>query len=619
MARGLRYLNADGAVTASTFIRSGQQRTVVAHRDPQVTAEGFSDPRDRDAYVAMLEEFGTRAETVFGALGSELGSTASVARVAWQAMRTLKARGVELLARDGLSSGRGYLRRTFAGWEVDALWTPWLLHAGLSPDSATGGIMLPVFAGALHQFGLPIVAGGASGFVAAFESLLRDSGVDVPAGVEAERIHVAAGRVRGVSTSRGRIAADEVLASVSPQALYSTLLSEADGSTPPVIRAQAQAAAHYRAGRGAIQLHMAMNGSVAWSDERLREVPLIHLSDGAGSTGIAVAQAEAGLLPNEPTVVVGQQSILDPSRAPDGKSTLWLQLQEAPFEPRGDAAGTIDVAGGWADSAVREQYLDRVIDRIETFAPGFRSNILATDFIAPPDLLAANPNAVSGDPYGGSAEIDQNLRWRPFPEGGVTERLCAVSGTSVQRHIRAPVHWISGREGHDVSTIPPHRLIGPAVVLDIRDRVTENPDFLLDVADIQAWEAEHGSLPENGWLLVRSGWDVFANDQDAFLNADETGSHTPGITAEAAEWLATQTPLSGFGVETVGIDAGRGAELTPPFPAHYHLLGNDKYGITSLQNLGDVPVTGAVLIVAPLPIVGGSGSPTRVFALVQGE
>lgn len=189
----------------------------------------------------------------------------------------------------------------------------------------------------------------------------------------------------------------------------------------------------------------------------------------------------------------------------------------------------------------------------------------------------------------------------------------------MQRHIRAPVHWISGREGHDVSTIPPHRLIGPAVVLDIRDRVTENPDFLLDVADIQAWEAEHGSLPENGWLLVRSGWDVFANDQDAFLNADETGSHTPGITAEAAEWLATQTPLSGFGVETVGIDAGRGAELTPPFPAHYHLLGNDKYGITSLQNLGDVPVTGAVLIVAPLPIVGGSGSPTRVFALVQGE
>ena len=193
------------------------------------------------------------------------------------------------------------------------------------------------------------------------------------------------------------------------------------------------------------------------------------------------------------------------------------------------------------------------------------------------------------------------------------------TGEHIGTHIDAPVHWISGREGHDVSTIPPHRLVGPAVVIDIRDRVAANNDFLLDIADIHAWEAEHGALPENGWLLVRSGWDAFANDQNAFLNADETGSHTPGITAEAAEWLATQTPLSGFGVETVGIDAGRGAELNPPFPAHYHLLGHDKYGITSLQNLGDLPVTGAVLVVAPLPIVGGSGSPTRVFALVQGE
>lgn len=191
------------------------------------------------------------------------------------------------------------------------------------------------------------------------------------------------------------------------------------------------------------------------------------------------------------------------------------------------------------------------------------------------------------------------------------------TGEHIGTHIDAPVHWISGKGGHDVSTIPPARLVGPAVVLDFTAQVAANNDYLVTIDDIKAWEAEHGELPENAWVLLRTGWDKFANDREAFLNVDETGSHTPGITAEAAKWLAEETKISGLGVETVGIDAGRGAELDPPFAAHYHLLGNDKYGITSLQNLSQLPATGAVLVVAPLPIVGGTGSPTRVFALVE--
>jgi kynurenine formamidase len=191
------------------------------------------------------------------------------------------------------------------------------------------------------------------------------------------------------------------------------------------------------------------------------------------------------------------------------------------------------------------------------------------------------------------------------------------TGEHIGTHIDAPVHWISGKGGHDVSTIPPARLVGPAVVLDFTAQVAENNDYLVTIEDIKAWEAEHGALPENAWVLLRTGWDKFSNDREAFLNVDETGSHTPGITAEAAKWLAEETKISGLGVETVGIDAGRGAELDPPFAAHYHLLGNDKYGITSLQNLDKLPATGAVIIVAPLPIVGGTGSPTRVLALVE--
>jgi kynurenine formamidase len=191
------------------------------------------------------------------------------------------------------------------------------------------------------------------------------------------------------------------------------------------------------------------------------------------------------------------------------------------------------------------------------------------------------------------------------------------TGEHIGTHLDAPVHWISGRDGHDVASIPPARLIGPAVVLDFTAQVEADNDYLVTIDDIRAWEAEHGDLPENSWVLFRTGWDRFADDREAFLNADETGSHTPGITAEAAKWLAEEKPISGIGVETVGIDAGRGAELDPPFAAHYHLLGNDKYGITSLQNLSQLPATGAVIVVAPLPIVGGTGSPTRVYALVD--
>lgn len=438
---GLTYLNTEDAVTASTATVAGERRTVVAYRDPEQTAEQFTSAADRAAYLRMLAEFGQRAELVFGALGAELASNRTVAALAWRAVAGRRRVPVEALVRDSLTSGRGFLRRTFEGWEVDALWAPWLLHSGLGPDHATGGLMVPVFAGAIHQFGLPVVEGGAGRFVSAFESLLTAAGVEIRTGVTAEEILLDAGRAVGVRTSAGDISADVVVASVSPQALYGQLLRASSE-----VEAQRAGAARYRSGRGAAQLHVALATPVEWVDEVLRDVPLVHLSDGSGSTGIACAQAEAGLLPAVPTVVVGQQSLLDPSRAPAGKATLWLQLQEVPFAPVGDAAGEIDVRGGWGREALRTAFVQRVFDRIEAAAPGFRRSVLAWDLLAPPDLLAANPNAVAGDPYGGSAELDQNLRWRPFP--GAAHHRTVVPGVW---HIGASTHpgpGLGGGSGH---------------------------------------------------------------------------------------------------------------------------------------------------------------------------
>ena len=191
-------------------------------------------------------------------------------------------------------------------------------------------------------------------------------------------------------------------------------------------------------------------------------------------------------------------------------------------------------------------------------------------------------------------------------------------GEHVGTHFDAPTHWITGKDGRDVAQTPLADLIAPAAVIDMSTECAENPDFVLEIAHLEAWQRAHGPLPPGGWLLYRTGWDARAQDQAAFLNADETGSHTPGVSAACARWLAEEAPIVGLGVETVGTDAGNAHSFDPPFPCHAFLLGAGKYGLTQLANLAALPPTGAVVIVSPLPIVGGTGSPARVLALVAG-
>jgi len=190
-------------------------------------------------------------------------------------------------------------------------------------------------------------------------------------------------------------------------------------------------------------------------------------------------------------------------------------------------------------------------------------------------------------------------------------------GEHVGTHFDAPIHWVTGKDRDDVSQVPVKRMIAPAVVIDKSKEAQANPDYLLTRADITAFERQHGALPKGGWLLYRTGWDSRASDQKAFLNANETGPHTPGIDVELAKWLADESPLIGVGVETVGTDAGTAHSFTPAFPCHTFMLGANKYGLTQLANLAKLPPTGVVLIVAPLKLVKGSGSPCRALALVQ--
>ncbi|MFC4585665.1 cyclase family protein [Sphaerisporangium corydalis] len=237
------------------------------------------------------------------------------------------------------------------------------------------------------------------------------------------------------------------------------------------------------------------------------------------------------------------------------------------------------------------------------------------DLTAP--LSAETPILMLPEPFGNTVPFRLTEISRYDDRGPAWYWNDITTGEHTGTHFDAPVHWVTGRDGEDVSQVPATSLIGPAVVLDFAARAAADPDFLLQIEHVEEWQKANGPLPGGGWLLYRTGWDARAPDQASFLNADETGPHTPGISVECARWLAEEAPILGLGVETVGTDAGTAHSFDPAFPCHSFLLGAGKYGLTQLRNLDRLPATGAVLVAPPLPIVGGSGSPVRVLALVE--
>jgi kynurenine formamidase len=237
------------------------------------------------------------------------------------------------------------------------------------------------------------------------------------------------------------------------------------------------------------------------------------------------------------------------------------------------------------------------------------------DLTAP--LHEGTPILMLPDPFGNTWRFEREEISRYDERGPGWYWNNFRTGEHTGTHFDAPVHWVTGKERENVAEVPPARLIGPAVVIDVTAQVEANPDFLLGVEHVRAWEAEHGPLPTGGWLLLRTGWDARAEGQEEMLNADESGPHTPGVSVECARWLAEEAPILGIGVETVGTDAGAAHSFDPPFPCHAMMLGAGKYGLTQLRNLARLPATGAVVVASPLPILGGSGSPARVLALVE--
>ncbi|HSV82572.1 MAG TPA: cyclase family protein [Ramlibacter sp.] len=192
-------------------------------------------------------------------------------------------------------------------------------------------------------------------------------------------------------------------------------------------------------------------------------------------------------------------------------------------------------------------------------------------------------------------------------------------GEHTGTHFDAPVHWVTGKDHprNSVDSIDPEKFIGPACVVDASAEVAADPDWLLTVEFLQAWEGKHGKIPRGAWVLLRTDWSKRIVDPAAFVNMRDDGAHTPGPTQQAVEWLIRERDVRGFGVETINTDAGQSYAWPVAYPCHTLMHGANKYGLQCLKNLDRLPPQGAVIVAAPLKIEGGSGSPLRVLALVQ--
>lgn len=181
-------------------------------------------------------------------------------------------------------------------------------------------------------------------------------------------------------------------------------------------------------------------------------------------------------------------------------------------------------------------------------------------------------------------------------------------------HLDAPVHFASS--GISIDEIPIESLLGPAVVLDIREASQQNPDYELTVEDIHRWETQYGPIRPNDLVLLRTGWGAYWPNQQQYLGSttphDPRTLHFPGFSANAMAFLVQDRQIRGVGIDTASIDPGQSRD----FQAHQILSMANRYAIENVAYLDQVPARGATVYALPIKIKDGTGGPVRIIALV---
>ncbi|GAB4258623.1 MAG: NAD(P)/FAD-dependent oxidoreductase [Pararhodobacter sp.] len=381
---------------------------------------------DARAWDGLGAGFGDRAQDVLALLGAPMKKHA-IASFLWGLWRRRGTAGALELGQFLLKSPRAWLEETFEDPRMRALLGAWGMHLDHAPDIA-GGALFPYLEGMAGQaFGMALGKGGADTVTRAMVAAIRARGGVVECGAEVTRIRHAKGRAQGITLADGRRidATRAVIATLAPRALVRLTGGTGDAGFDRRMTGYAHAP-------GTMMLHLAMDSLPDWAaGEALRGFAYVHLAPSLDQMARTYAQARAGLLPDEPIIVVGQPTVFDPSRAPEGKHVLWMQVRMVPGTIRGDAAGRI-AATDWAGAA--EPMAERALDILERYAPGSRARILGRRIVTPAELEADNPNLVGGDQLCGSHHLAQHFLFRPAPghaDGSTPIRNLHLTGAAV--------------------------------------------------------------------------------------------------------------------------------------------------------------------------------------------
>ena len=183
-------------------------------------------------------------------------------------------------------------------------------------------------------------------------------------------------------------------------------------------------------------------------------------------------------------------------------------------------------------------------------------------------------------------------------------------------HIDSPVHFAEGKMS--VDELPVEKLVGDAVKVDVSSKAASDKDYLVSVADLEAWEKANGTIPEGAIVLLETGWGQFYPDKEKYLGTANRGEaavkelHFPGLDPDAAKWLVENRKIKAVGIDTASIDRGQ----SQTFGSHVALMTNDVPAFENVAHLEKVPAKGFRIIALPMKIKGGSGAPLRIIALV---
>ena len=273
----------------------------------------------------------------------------------------------------------------------------WLHGAAMhgdTPPQRPGGAIAAAYLNLLgHAVGWPSAKGGSERFTEAVVGYLRSLGGEIRTQAPVVRVRSSGGRVTGVELADGEvIEARTVIADVLPQALDQLTGGELPGWYRTLLR-------RYKLGPATIKVDWALDGPVPWINEEVRTAGTVHVG-GDEAEFLAAIEQSHHRLPDSPFLLFGQQSVADPTRAPEGKHTAWAYTH-------GPQRGV-----DWR--AEQDGHVARIEAQVERFAPGFRDRILARHVLGPADLQARNPNLVGGDVGAGSYTLRQVL-FRPVP------------------------------------------------------------------------------------------------------------------------------------------------------------------------------------------------------------